>query len=184
MTVCGNKVYITLSDSAPETSLPLIAFAEILVPNKLVGISTEPLRNTTLFIGVSTSHPVFFFTSVTFPFANGIITLSPPFSVAGVTLILPFCHWPTVGAVGFSSFTATYTFTCVPSLPWLSTAAKVTSYNPAGVIPVSFVVGICEIILTFPVPNGLFSSNVTLSSASVTVTKSFNKSAVNVVPES
>ena len=118
------------------------------------------------------------------PLTNGISIWFPPLVLSGVIFKLPFCHCPTVGAIGFSSFTATYTLTWLPSLPWLSTAAKVTSYNPAGVIPVPFTTGIFEITLTFPVPNGLFSSGVRLSSASVTVTKSFNKSAVTVVPES
>ena len=125
-----------------------------------------------------------FFTTIVPPLTNGISIWFPPLVLSGVTFKFPFCHCPTVGAVGVASFTATYTLTWVPFLPWLSTAAKVTSYNPAGVIPVPFAAGFCEIILTFPAPNGLFSSSVALSSASVTVTNSFNKSAVNVVPES
>ena len=67
-------------------------------------------------------------------------------------------------------------------MPWLSTAARVTSYSPAGVAPVA--VDNPDTTLTFPVPYGFSVSVVRPSSGSVTVTKSFNTSAVNVVPES
>ena len=75
----------------------------MLVPTKSFGISSEPLWNTRPAFGVSSSHPVSFFTNVTVPFANGIVTLSP--SVGGVTLTFPFCHCEMVGAAGFCSFT-------------------------------------------------------------------------------
>ena len=117
------------------------------------------------------------------PFVGVYVTLTLSTSPVGVTVTLASVSFAVnTGASGFASFTATYTLTRVPSLPWLSTATKVTSYTPAGVVPV--VAGKPDTTFTFPVPNGLFSSGVALSSASVTVTKSFNKSAVNVVPES
>ena len=165
---------------------PTFAVTVTLSPTLSAGTSIEPpVTLTSGWLPSTVQVPLSpFLTTTGPPSVNGISMRSPPFVVSGVTFKLPFCHCPTVGASGVASFTATYTLTWVPFLPWLSTAAKVTSYNPAGVIPVPFAAGFCEIILTFPAPNGLFSSSVALSSASVTVTNSFNKSAVNVVPES
>ena len=74
--------------------------AVTLVPTNFLGISSEPLWNTRPSFGVSSSHPVYFFTNVTFPFTNGIVTLSP--SVGGVTLTFPFCHCEMVGVAGLT----------------------------------------------------------------------------------
>ena len=92
-----------------------------LFPTNSLGISSEPLWNTTPSFGVSISHPVSFFTNVTVPSVNEIVTLSPPLSVDGVTFTFPFCHCEIVGAAGFSSFTTTCTVTWFPAFPWLST---------------------------------------------------------------
>ena len=80
--------------------MPVVPFAVIVVPNKSLETSTRPFRTITPSFGVSTSHPVAFFTSVTDPSLNGIVTLS--WSVVGVTFKLPFCHCEIVGAVGFT----------------------------------------------------------------------------------
>ena len=74
--------------------------AVTLVPTNFLGISSEPLWNTRPAFGVSSSHPESFFTSVTVPSVNGIVTLSP--SVGGVTLTFPFCHCEIVGATGLT----------------------------------------------------------------------------------
>ena len=185
VTSCVVKICVPLLDTASTSPSPLLVVAVTVVFTKLRGISILPSWTLTPLGCPVTCHPFWeSFVTTTLPDFRGIVILPPEFVESGVTFTFPFCHCSTLGALGFSSFTATYTLTWLPSLPWLSTAAKVTSYNPADVVPVPFAAGICEIILTFPVPNGLFSSGVTLSSASVTVTKSFNKSAVNVVPES
>ena len=185
VTSCGVKVCVPSLDTTLTSPSPLLAVAVTVAFTKSRGISILPLWTLTPLGCPVTCHPFWAsFVTTTLPDFRGIVILSPEFVESGVTFKFPFCHWPTVGASGVASFTATYTLTWVPFLPWLSTAAKVTSYNPAGVIPVPFAAGFCEIILTFPAPNGLFSSSVALSSASVTVTNSFNKSAVNVVPES
>ena len=95
--------------------------AVTLVPTNSLGISNEPLRNTTPSFGVSSCQSFPFFTNVTVPSVNGIVTLSPPLFVDGVTLTFPFCHCEIVGAAGFSSFTTTCTVTWFPAFPWLST---------------------------------------------------------------
>ena len=101
LTVWDNKVYDgAFSESTAESPVPFVPLAVIVVPNKSLGISTESPRTITPSFGVSTSHPVAFFTSVTEPSFNGIVTLS--WSVVGVTFKLPFCHCETVGAVGWT----------------------------------------------------------------------------------
>ena len=183
VTSCVVKVCVPSLDTASTSPSPLLAVAVTVVFTKLRGISILPLWTLTPLGCPVTCHPFWAsFVTTTLPDFRGIVILSPEFVESCVTFTFPFCHCEIVGASGVASLTATYTLTWVPSLPWLSTAAKVTSYTPAGVAPV--VTGKPDTTFTFPVPNGLFSSGVTLSSASVTVTKSFNKSAVNVVPES
>ena len=175
VTVWDWGVYVASSESTAEPFVPFVALAVTLLPTNSLGISNEPLWNTTPSFGVSSSHPVSFFTNVTVPSVNGIVTLSPPLFVDGVTLTFPFCHCEIVGIAGFCSFTTTCTVTWFPSFPWLSTGWSVTAYTPA----VGFA-GRPEITLTFPAPNGL--SVVLSSSVSVTVTNSFSKSSVSVVP--
>ena len=183
--VCVCFVYAPLSLLFSKSPSPALAVTFTPSSTLSAGTSIDPFVTLTSGWFPSTFHsPSSPFLTTTFsPSFNGISIRSPPLSLSGVTFKFPFCHCPTVGAVGFSSLTATYTLTWFPSLPWLSTAARVTSYSPAGVaFP-----GVCfnpDTIFTVVVPYG-FSLSVALpSSASVTVTKSFNKSAVNVVPES
>ena len=163
---------------------PTFAVTVTLSPTLSAGTSIEPpVTLTSGWLPSTVQVPLSpFLTTTGPPSVNGISMRSPPFVVSGVTFKLPFCHCSTVGAVGAASLTATYTLTRLPSLSWLSTATRVTSYNPAGVAPVA--VGNPDTTLTFPVPYGFSLSVARPSSASVTVTKSFNKSAVNVVPES
>ena len=126
VTLWGVGVYVASSESTAEPPVPFVDLAVTLVPTNSLGISNEPspLRNTIPSFGVSSSHPESFFTSVTVPSVNGIVTLSP--FVGGVTLTFPFCHCEIVGAAGFSSFTTTCTVTWFPAFPWLSTGWSVT----------------------------------------------------------
>ena len=78
--------------------MPVVPLAVIVVPNKSLETSIRPSRTITPSFEVSTSHPVAFFTNVTDPSLNGIVTLS--WSVDGVTFKFPFCHCETVGAIG------------------------------------------------------------------------------------
>ena len=99
LTVWDNKVYDgAFSESTAESPVPVVPLAVIVVPNKSLETSIRPSRTITPSFGVSTSHPVAFFTSVTDPSFNGIVTLSC--SAVGVTFKLPFCHCEIVGAVG------------------------------------------------------------------------------------
>ena len=124
VTLWGVVVYVASSDSTAEPPVPFVALAVTLVPTNFLGISNEPLRNTTPSLGVSSCQSFPFFTNVTVPSVNGIVTLSP--SVGGVTFTFPFCHWEIVGAAGFCSFTTTCTVTSFPTFPWLSTGWSVT----------------------------------------------------------
>ena len=78
--------------------------------------------------------------------------------------------------------TPTYTVKVLLSFPWLSTALRTTVYRPAGVAfpGVSFNP---DIIWRLPLPYGLSSRTVWLSSVSLIVTSSANFSFVILVPD-
>ena len=106
-------------------------------------------------------------------------------SPAGTTISIgsPLLSCPTFGWY-FKTVdtTPTYTVKVLLSFPWLSIALRTTVYRPAGVA-FPGVSGNPDIIWRLPVPYGLSSRTVWLSSVSLIVTSSANFSFVILVPD-
>ena len=110
-TLCPCLLYASLSVLFVRSPSPTFAVTFTLSATWLAGTSIDPFVTFTP-VGLPSTVQLPFvplFTITFSPVANGISIRFPPFVSFGVTFKFPFCHCPTVGAVGFSSLTPTYT---------------------------------------------------------------------------
>ena len=110
-------------------------------------------------------------------------TLSPICFPATLTVGLSYSFvMPLAGTSTVPLIISTYTVKVLLSFPWLSIALRTTVYRPAGVAFPGVSVN-PDIIWRLPVPYGLSSRTVWLSSVSLIVTSSANFSFVILVPD-